>query len=222
MEIIELQARKTISPDNIEVSEWGYKLLYNQKDAITVSYNRERLIISKQYHGQLPITEGFFARIWLDSKVISWWYNPEYNPYIMVWEIIDILQENKRCTLCPEAYKIGNLREYTAVFLKDALTIVRMPVHELSPLLFNFQHDNRRCRNFHIIPPYKKKKLEKTDASMQMWKHLYYLEDCKVWTKRIGSMDVAEYHLYYPSLRDSNTEYTLPFSESYSTYLSVS
>lgn len=195
MDTLERKGKHKVSPDFLEIPEWGYNLKFAAKDSITIAYNKKELLLTKLPHYKTQMGTGFFARLWTDSKILTWWYNPDYNPYVTLWEIIDLIGCNVKCTIDVDMSVVGNIADYTVVFSKDRDTIVREPLKELKYNSIPYGYNNTRERVFHTMSPLEKKKREKENASIREWKHQYYLEDCKVWNKLIGNMDVAEYHI---------------------------
>lgn len=194
MESISKTSVHKVSPDYVYIPEWEYDLKYNDKDAITVAFNEKTLLLTPLKHWQTKMGSGFFARFWTDSKIFTWWYSPNYNPYATIWKIIDHISCNAGCQLNVDMSVVGNLADYTAVFSSDAGTIVRTPIRELKYNSVAYGYNNTRERIFHLKSP-REKYLIRKDASIKEWKHQQYIEDCKVWTNRIGLMDVAEWHL---------------------------
>lgn len=186
MDIIKAQPQHKVSPDLIYIKEWKYALSFSAKDAITILYNRTHLYTTVRKHPMLPIKDGFQARIWTDSKIITWWYDPDWHPYITIWEMINTAISN---------HYIQDLISYTAVFRTNRNTVIRVPIREMTCSMFNTMYDNTSERALHLMPPLTRKAIEDRNASIKEWRHKYYIEDCKVWTKRIGNMDVAEWHL---------------------------
>lgn len=196
METIERKKDYKVSPDFLEIKEWGYDLKFAAKDAVTIAYNEKELILTKLPHYKTKMGTGFFARLWTGPKVLTWWYNPDYNPYITLWKIIDLIGCNVRCNIDVDMDIVGNIADYTVVFAVSKEVIVRMPLKELRYNSIPCGFNNTRERIFHLVSPSEKRRIENIDASIKEWRHLYYLEDCKVWTNKIGLMDVAEWHLY--------------------------
>lgn len=184
-----------VSPDYVYIPEWEYDLKYNDKDAVTIAFNEKTLLLTLLKHGQTKMGSGFFARFWTGPKIFTWWYNSDYNPYVTIWKIIDRISCSAGCTIDVDMSIVGNLADYTVVFSRDAETIVRTPIRELKYNSVACGYNNTRERIFHLKSPREKYNMEKKNASIREWRHQQYIESCKVWTSRIGSIDVAEYHL---------------------------
>ena len=196
MKVIENNHLCTVSPDFVRIPDWGYSLKYNDKNAITIAYNKKELVITRKKHYQIRMRDGFFGRLWTNSKVLSWWYTPEYNPYVTIHEIIDCINYGIKCIIDEDIVTLPDINTYTVIFNESSSTIISLSIPELKQYPFKSQYDNNRIKRLHVMPPTYKFAIKNIDDSIKRWNHLYYIEDCKVWTNRIGLMDVAEWHLY--------------------------
>ena len=202
-----------VTPDSVCIPEWGYNVGYRTNDSLTITFTDNELFVSPSKdltHSTLPINRKerksiFELRIWPEYKIFLWLSSFNVDLYQTLVTIRDRLK-NKEFEFYQRhrrrndiSYSI-DITDYLFLFCEiigGTKYIVKCDFEGLERLSKEKtkEFDSQLLRGYHICCPLAKQELIKNNPSLQEWRHLYYKEDCKVWTKKIGSMDVAQWRL---------------------------
>ena len=195
-----------VSPDRIMVPEWRLLLNCWDKDNIPLSLCNDVLYYGsfKSKHSEIHIKihsqNTFDLRLWKERKTIAFWSQlPKDETFKTLLRVRDLFSHKKYVNVALPLKPIVddiNLDEYVVIFNCDRC-VFECTFSEIEKFcesgLYPVVDYNYNRRPFHLLTPMEKKLFEtKTIKSENM---CYYLESCKYWEKRIGNMDVAEWHL---------------------------
>ena len=198
----------SVTPDLINIPKWKYLLYYNQKDAVSISYDGKDIVVIgngeahpavKRYFKHTK--ETFDIRLWGKPKVLSVWTSPQYNIFASLQKVITSIQNNNYKVLHGWAVNIGDINEYSILFCEQRLLdkyIVRCNIQDLQELnaADTYIVSNELERLWHIWTPEEKIRRLNESEALRLKKHFHYKTTCSKWKHKIGNMDVAEWHLY--------------------------
>lgn len=202
-----------VTPDCVCIPEWGYNVGYRTNTSLTVTFTDNELFVSPSReltHYTIPINRKgrksiFELRIWPEYKIVVWWSNFNVDLYQTLITIKDKLKNSEfeffqRHRCYNDISHNIDITDYLFLFCEiigGTKYIVKCDLEGLERISKEktTEFDSQLLRKYHICYPLRKQELIKNNPSLQEWRHLYYKEDCKVWTKKIGSMDVAQWRL---------------------------
>lgn len=189
-----------INPNKVYIPAWGIKLYHYNADQCTISSTENETFASWDLTIKHPtlnvlkrIKNPFEIRIWTDSKIITWWSNPKVSPFERLQKVYADLKSSNYVSCRYDARPI-DLNYYTLIFREIIGGVPYIVQCKLQELTGHNEYNNSFERSFHCMPPINKRFLMKTSKIYRKWRHLYYREDCKVWSQRT-KLDVAEWHL---------------------------
>lgn len=181
-----------VDPDTIDIPEWNIHLFFRNEQNLTVSVIDGKVYVYKngehrRIRWKVKSKNGIDARIWLKQKLISTWTEGG-NVWKAIWKI-------------KEALKSGDFIKWDdeqSIDISDFQFIIKGPkkftFDEIKQFIENEHYpdllDNCYYRPFHIILPSDKKLYLNKEYIINIYK-----ENEKFWTDKIGSLDVAEWHL---------------------------
>lgn len=185
-----------VSPDIIDIPEFGLKLHHTDKDVVTITFGKECFVAADMTkHPSVRCRtrdySGLDLRLWTKSKVCAFWYIDE-NPFPYICKLKDILiNKTYRAYGSMPIPKI-NLEEWRFIFqtIDDCIEATFDDIKQFCtnpPALYN----NRSFGRLHTMRPREK-------VMNPIWRNFIsfeYQQDLEYWRNKIGNMDVAEYHL---------------------------
>lgn len=206
--------KNAATPDRIVVPDWGLFLIFYEGDNVTWTYINNTLYAGKKPFLHPPLyfeynitKNGFDGRLWLEEKIFTFWWCADRMDFgqkeIISWTktvreklktgdwIVPSLKGVE--AIHPEKVDIA---DYTFMFIatvNGVPSIVRCDYEEFIKGDFEI-YDCSKLRYFTPSnqSPYlsrlRKRKEEPTEKSQ-------YQLSCEYWDRKIGAMDVAEWHL---------------------------
>lgn len=184
-------------PDSIYIRKWNIELNYMDGDSIVASLFADGSVTysSRSNHVIMRMNNGikdrsFDFRIWKDKKIVSFWTENSTG----------YLKKMKRAVHEIEKMKIvDDIFTYHLLFEKIDTNgdqyVVDCELSELDDIIYEEEFEvianNHYDRGkLHLLSP-----SLKPQFISQKEIHYRYLSSNKYWKKRIGKMDIAEWHL---------------------------
>ena len=200
-----IKDRHRVTPDKLFIREWGLDEDINNAPNITFALIGEVLHLSKDVHPRMYSRNrlgegysGFDGRIYTNKKVMMFWQYGTENTLQYVLKVIDkvCFSDFKSDVEVLSALVDFRPQDYVFIYLvehnnepyickcsyDDLKNLARDPNYKLS--------DTSSLRPFHLLPP----QIKLNFVTHEEKKTLYNMS-CGYWAKRIGNMDVAEWHL---------------------------
>ena len=201
MEKLKLTKDLSVTPDRLYIPEWNIDKSHNNKDAYTGSSSLTETYVGSGTcrHPMMPRDLDLLDfRIWKDTKLIALWTNTTDALSKLKVGIENIFNGN--FTVFGKREWFQEIYDFDIIFVEWDLYenyVVKCKYSELEELIDSKELlvDNNKYRVFHLASPIQKQVVIKNDKQLQTEKTLYYKESCKMWSKRIGEIDVCNYHL---------------------------
>lgn len=206
------------TPDRLVAKEWGMFKIFYETNGISWTYydgelyaGRKPLLHPMIYNAYNFPKQGLDGRLWTEDKIFTFWWckgDMEFGKKeILEWTEIVARKFKDADFIVPETKNLHvespgriDITEYTYMFLGivsgtpsvikcDYETFIKgeFELYDCSKLRF-FRKETRNHPVFRRPPFITEKQREAKENSQ-------YQRSCEYWTRRIGSMDVAEWHL---------------------------
>ena len=198
-----------INPHMIVVKEWNLYGVFYDDDAITISFDGETVFLSKEnfiqkhpgVHSVIQNYNTVDLRCWEHRKIITFWiYEIDnvqmlkaFKESVVNGNVKEVTKEGVKET-CSLNLDIENLEIIFCTKIGDVTYVNKAKIDELDDTCNNMV-SNHEKRISHTSSPTLKYELTLRDAELKNDRDAYFKEMDRIWTKKHGNMDVAEYHL---------------------------
>lgn len=190
------------TPDRLVIPEWGYSIQFYSCEGVVFTYIENAL-----YVGMTPVVHpimyskykfkehGFDGRIWIQQKVLTFWFDCSKTKKEFCNDIMTVRQKFLDRVFVSFSEKEPflldiDISDYTFIFIG---------VIDGKNMIIRCDYDSFFSEDFELFNTYtlrffrpfrrvKKEELKPGDKTE-------YQRYCEWWVNKIGSMDVAEWHL---------------------------
>lgn len=185
--------RSEVTPDRIIAPDLNIKVHFRAEDQIAGTLCDDVLYFST-IHGDIyktfSLDHGIDFRIWMWRGIMAFWFDQDD-----IFKKLEIIRDkliNGDFICINKHIDKTDISDFTVIY-KYNKEIMHKKVKEIIENPDTEYSNNKNERLLHLTSPILKKYFESPKDKLN--KYLYYLEGCRKWTKRIGNMDVAEWHL---------------------------